>query len=148
MPKFIFVVLLVGLQLLTTASGAPPKIRVMGMGGYTCDYWYTQVFHIATYYKETQEGKDTIYPFQSRKEWSDAMYTDNPHKQLYEESLDWISGYFAAAQRFGKLSAKNPEQTSDIILTQVLEICRQHPSILVEKAASIAVSSLLNDRPQ
>lgn len=146
MPKFLFAAVLIGLQVFTTASGEQPKVRVMGMGIYTCNYWYTQVFRIVVNSKAAQEGKSTIYPFQSLQEWSAAMSSSNPHKQLYEESLDWISGYFAGAQRFGKLSATNSEQTSDVILTKVFEICRQHPDMKFEEAASIAVNSLLNNK--
>lgn len=143
MRKLIFVILLVAWQMSAASSSTMPKIRVMGMGGYTCNYWYTQIFRLGVYYEGIQNGKKTIYPFLSFKELSEATSSSNPHKQLYEESLDWISGYFAAAQRFGKLSAKNPEQTSDVVLTEVFNICRQHPSMQVEQAASIAVKSML-----
>ena len=89
------------------------------------------------------QKEPSIYPYSSKEEWYAEMYGNSESKRLFDEASDWVSGYFAAAQRFGNRSARNSQQTTDIILTRIFDICHANPKLTLEEAASQAMSEFL-----
>ena len=81
----------------------------------------------------------TIYPYTSHNE----RQNDTEGKKAFGEAIDWVSGYFASAQRFSKKSALNSKQTSDILVLKVFDICQASPKKTFEEATFEAISSFL-----
>ena len=117
---------------------AEENIRVMGLGIFPCEYWHAKVFRKATNHKAVSK-EATIFPYKS----FDEMQNDTDGKKAFDEAIDWISGYFASAQRFSKKSALNSKQTSDKIVLKVFNICQVNPKKTFEKATHEAMSEFL-----
>lgn len=61
----------------------------------------------------------------------------------YNEALDWVSGYFTAAQRFGNRAPQSSDIATSQIVQRVEQICRVEPSLRLEQAAFRATQEFL-----
>ncbi|BAO43888.1 hypothetical protein [Thiolapillus brandeum] len=136
MKKLIFILFL---SAISSNASAIDDIRVMGLGMFPCEFWHTKVFRKATNFKELMQKNVTIYPYSSYDEW----LNDKDGKKAFNEASDWISGYFAAAQRFSRKKAKNKNQTTSFIVMRVFEICQKNPKDSFESAVFKAIPDFL-----
>lgn len=125
--------------LLVTNIQAMTPVRVMGLGDYPCYYWHAKVFRKAVNHRELSKGKTTIYPYSSLKEWK----SDQEGNDYFREAADWVSGYFASAQRYKNLKPIKQNITTDIIVVKIFEICELNPKKTFEWATYQSMSEFL-----
>lgn len=117
---------------------AESDMRIMGLGVYECEYWHDRVFRQATNQRAMLK-EATIYPYNTYQEW----LNDKEGKEAFDEASNWISGYFASAQRYSGKMAKDKQQTTNYIVLRVFEICAANPRRSFEWAVSEAMPEFL-----
>lgn len=111
-------------------------VRVVGIGGYFCDYWQPIVaIHMAVLHGQIPPEYVVSEP--------NLLESYRKGEQPYNETLNWVSGYFVAAQRFSESSPVMKFKATSQIVDRIEDICREEPNILFEEAAYRAVKEFL-----